>query len=90
MRQLYRITIRFFGKVQGVGFRKAVFQIIDPWNITGFVQNCPDGTVLVVMESPQEKAADLIQELQKTFLLTDVQSKMEDCVGDLSRFYVKF
>jgi acylphosphatase len=89
MRQLHRITIRFFGKVQGVGFRRAVFDVVNHWSVTGFVKNEPDGTVLVVMESSQQQADLLIEKMKKAFLLSSVQIDVKDPLQDLPLFCIK-
>ncbi|MBN2021919.1 MAG: acylphosphatase [Pirellulales bacterium] len=45
-----RREIRFSGMVQGVGFRYVTRRIAGRFQVTGFVQNLTDGTVLVVAE----------------------------------------
>lgn len=39
------ISIRIYGRVQGVGFRVSAQKKADELGITGFVRNEPDGTV---------------------------------------------
>jgi acylphosphatase len=43
-------TIFFSGRVQGVGFRYAVMQVAKEYEVAGFVQNLPDGRVLLEAE----------------------------------------
>ena len=41
-----RFRIRFYGRVQGVGFRYTAYHIARALNLTGWVENEYDGTVL--------------------------------------------
>ncbi len=41
-----RFRIRFFGRVQGVGFRWTAYHIAQGLDLTGWVENEFDGTVL--------------------------------------------
>ncbi len=51
--------IRIYGRVQGVGFRYHTQKIARFLNINGFVQNEPDGSVLIHAEG--ERLDDFIQ-----------------------------
>ena len=53
---MIRYTVHFTGRVQGVGFRFTVQRIAAGHKAAGFVQNLPDGRVLLVIEGA---AADL-------------------------------
>lgn len=41
-----RFKVRFYGRVQGVGFRYTAYHIAQGLNLTGWVENEFDGTVL--------------------------------------------
>ena len=41
-----RFRVRFYGRVQGVGFRYTAYHIAQSLGLTGWVQNEYDGTVL--------------------------------------------
>ena len=43
----------FTGRVQGVGFRYATMQVAKEFEVTGFVQNLPDGRVLLEAEGAE-------------------------------------
>lgn len=45
----------FYGKVQGVGFRKFVKKKADEIGVKGYVKNLPDGTVEVVAQADDEE-----------------------------------
>ena len=40
-----RVAYRFFGKVQNVGFRYEMSEVARLLSLTGFAENCADGTV---------------------------------------------
>lgn len=50
LKDIQRATVHFEGHVQGVGFRYSVLQLAREFEVTGFVQNLPDGRVLVEAE----------------------------------------
>ena len=45
-----RSRILYFGRVQGVGFRWNVAEIVKCFQLTGLVQNLPNGSVEIVLE----------------------------------------
>jgi len=44
-------TVRFSGRVQGVGFRYATCGVAKRFDVTGHVKNLPDGSVELVAEA---------------------------------------
>jgi acylphosphatase len=55
--RLQRVTVRYSGHVQGVGFRYTTTSIGRGHNVTGFVRNLPDGSVELVAEG-EPRAVD--------------------------------
>jgi acylphosphatase len=51
MADIQHAEVYFQGRVQGVGFRYAVFQVAKEFEVAGFVQNLTDGRVLVEAEA---------------------------------------
>jgi len=47
---MIRHRILFFGNVQGVGFRYTTSSVARGCDVTGFVRNCPNGSVELVAE----------------------------------------
>jgi acylphosphatase len=45
-----RRIVHYRGRVQGVGFRYTTREIASQFDVSGYVQNLPDGQVLVVAE----------------------------------------
>ena len=48
------------GQVQGVFFRDCARREADRLGVTGWVRNCPDGTVQAHVEGPAEAVAELV------------------------------
>ncbi|MBL9000651.1 MAG: acylphosphatase [Phycisphaerae bacterium] len=47
-----RLSVRFSGRVQGVGFRATARHTARDYPVTGWVRNEPDGTVLMEIQGP--------------------------------------
>ncbi len=47
---MIRRRVRFFGNVQGVGFRITACSVASGFDVTGYVRNCTDGSVELVAE----------------------------------------
>ena len=56
----------FSGRVQGVGFRFRTDEIAHRYQVGGFVQNQPDGTVLLVVEGDPQEVEPMIDEVKST------------------------
>lgn len=57
----------FRGRVQGVGFRYTARRIAARYDVTGFVQNLPDGTVEMFVQGPAQEVDNCIREVQEFF-----------------------
>ena len=55
MSKEYTCKIRVYGKVQGVGFRLLVKSITISYNCKGWVKNCEDGTVEILVSGLKKK-----------------------------------
>jgi len=49
------MTIRYAGRVQGVGFRLTTCGVATGYEVTGTVRNLPDGRVEIVAEGDREE-----------------------------------
>jgi acylphosphatase len=87
-----QLQIRYEGEVQGVGFRYTICRLVDQLGgITGGVKNCPDGSVLLVAEAPENQLKQLRLQIQTSRLgayITDEQVAWGDAEG-LSGFYYR-
>lgn len=55
-----RLRIRFYGEVQGVGFRYRTYHAAQRLGLTGWVENCPDGTVLAEIQGERELIDEML------------------------------
>ena len=63
-----RMTARFEGHVQGVGFRYTAAHLSEALNLRGFVRNEMDGAVTVVAEGPEDALLALLGRLKSSHL----------------------
>lgn len=64
---------QFLGHVQGVGFRFSTARAAGGYDVTGYVKNCPDGSVECLAEGPSD---------QVDAFLRDVRDKMGGFIHD--------
>jgi len=58
--KIERVHVLYTGRVQGVGFRFTTHQIAQQFPITGYVRNCPDGSVELVAEGTYEEILNFL------------------------------
>ncbi|WP_407436134.1 acylphosphatase [Treponema sp.] len=88
-KDLIRQQIRFFGSVQGVGFRYTANNIAQSLGITGWVLNDYDGTVLMEAQGTKSEIENLISRLNDgTFISIDRVEK-NDLPVDTSEKYFR-
>lgn len=72
-----RRTIRYSGRVQGVGFRYTARETAAGFRVTGFVQNLSDGRVLLVAEGTKVEVkrfcSALAVAMERNIRSTDVE-----------------
>lgn len=56
----------YTGRVQGVGFRAQALQVARGYDVTGFVQNLPDGRVYLHVEGSGQEVEAYTEQLAKT------------------------
>ena len=69
-----RLTATISGRVQRVGYRAKVLSLAQELGLTGFVQNRPDGQVLLIAEGGMENLEKFASAIQIKNALIDVQS----------------
>jgi acylphosphatase len=62
---MLRKQVTFTGRVQGVGFRFTAQAIARGRDISGWVKNQPDGTVLLELQGSLEAVGDYLAALRK-------------------------
>lgn len=60
-----RYTIRFTGRVQGVGFRLTTVRVADDFDIAGWVRNEADGSVQCVAEGATDELDRFVAAIQQ-------------------------
>jgi len=78
-RESVRRTIRYSGRVQGVGFRYTARETAAGFRVTGYVQNLEDGRVLLVVEGAADEVerfcSALATAMQRNITATDVDDE---------------
>ena len=63
-----RVTVRYEGRVQGVGFRWSTVRIAAAFPVTGFVRNEPDGTVRMTAEGRRRDLEAFLHAIEESHL----------------------
>lgn len=87
-----RVRIKIIGDVQGVFFRFSAKIVADNLGITGWVQNEPDESVLVVIEGKDEILQKFIEWTKKGSPMAqveDVKVSEEEYRGEFKEFEVR-
>ena len=58
-------TVLWSGRVQGVGFRYTTLQLAREFDVSGYVQNLPDGRVRVEVEGNAPEVNDFIGAIEE-------------------------
>ncbi|MDB6113869.1 MAG: acyP [Lacunisphaera sp.] len=65
MPEVHHATVWFTGRVQGVGFRYQALQVAKEFEVSGCVQNLPDGRVLIEAEGAAAEVGAFIVAVQE-------------------------
>ncbi len=90
---IVHIKARVYGMVQGVGFRWSTIRRATALNLTGFVQNMPDGSVEVRAEGFRTDINQLVDWLRigpSMSSVSEVQIEHLPEKGDYTSFDVKY
>ena len=92
MKQLQRVQVIYSGYVQGVGFRFAAKRIASVIGVAGFVENLPNGNVLIVAEGMQNQLESFIADLKKRMsdYISDSCVEWQTATGEFETFEIKF
>jgi len=88
-----RITVRYEGRVQGVGFRFTVVNLAQEFDVTGFVKNEFDGSVSMVAEGGHDRLMELLQAVKTSRLdrfITGEQVHLSEATGEFEQFKVAY
>ena len=89
---LERRRVWYAGRVQGVGFRATTLRIAARHAVTGFVQNLPDGRVLVVVEGEADEIGRFLADVRTTLsrYIRGEDQAAEAPTGEFAAFDVRF
>ena len=88
----HRITVRYEGRVQGVGFRYTAVSLAQDLDLTGYVRNEFDGSVSVVTEGAEESLMELLQAVRRSNLgkyITNELVRRSAATGEFTGFGVR-
>ncbi len=88
-----RVHVTVSGRVQGVCFRSATQQQARLGNVSGWVRNCPDGTVEAVFEGDPESVDSMVawcHEGPSFASVSGVQAAEEPYRGEFSSFSITY
>ena len=83
--------IHFRGRVQGVGFRYTTRRIAQRFAVTGYVQNLPDGQVLLIVEGEQEEVDSFVAAVRQAMrsYIRGVTSDILPASGNFAGFEIR-
>ncbi len=61
--EVFQLTVRFSGQVQGVYFRATTEQVSREFSVTGRVKNLPDGRVWLFAEGEQSEVEAFLSKI---------------------------
>lgn len=87
-----QLHTRIHGRVQGVGFRYATHREAERLGLTGWVRNCPDGTVEARFAGDRSTLESMLawcNEGPALARVTDVEAEWIDGEADYDSFAVR-
>lgn len=87
-----RRTVYYSGRVQGVGFRYTAVRAAGSRDVSGFVQNLPDGRVLLVAEGRADELDRLLETMAQRLgrYIENQQVRVEAATGEFVGFDVRY
>jgi len=86
------LTIRIYGRVQGIFFRGSAKEMADSLGISGYAKNNPDGSVLIEAEGEEAAIRKFLAWCEKGPESAEVRrvEKEEGTLQNFKKFSVKF
>jgi acylphosphatase len=72
--------LTYSGRVQGVGFRYSVKQLVTGYDVSGYVRNQPDGTVELWLQGENDEIDAMEKTIAESHLLGFIQEVTADDV----------
>ncbi len=87
-----RITVRYEGRVQGIGFRYTAASLARERQVSGWVKNESDGSVSLVAEGSENSLMELLQAIRRSNLgrhITNDQIRRSTPTGEFREFTIE-
>ena len=81
-----RVTIYYYGPVQGVGFRYAVKRLVNGFEATGSVRNLADGRVELVAEGARAELEGLLEAVRQSDVGRFIRQEQVDWTEAINEF----
>ena len=87
-----RRDIYYSGLVQGVGFRYTTHRLARNYEVTGFVQNLPDGRVHMIVEGVGREVDSFLHDLARSMsgYIEDQAVDVVSSTGEYAEFAIRF
>ncbi len=88
-----RVSIKIFGRVQGICFRDFIYRHATRLNLAGWVKNSDDGTVEAVFEGDGEdlkKIIDLCKQGPSFSKVDKIDERWEEAEGEFEKFVIEY
>lgn len=88
-----RITVRYEGRVQGVCFRFTAIELARDLDVTGYVENLPDGSVELVAEGAEDELMSLLNAIRLSPLSRGIAAervRRSPATGEFNTFTVRY
>lgn len=85
------MEVFYSGKVQGVGFRWQTLECAKEYDVCGFVQNLPDGRVLLQVEGAQKEVSAFKTAIEQRLscFIKEVAAQSRERMPEFSGFEIK-
>jgi acylphosphatase len=86
------LGVKFWGRVQGVGFRWNVKDVSSGYSVTGYVKNLSDGSVEMLAEGEKEEVLSFLVAVEERMLgyVTDRVQFPRSGVRQFSSFEITY
>ena len=87
-----RREVWYEGRVQGVGFRYTVARIARQFDVSGFVQNLPDGRVHLICEGRRAEVNEFLSEVSDRMeaYVRDIRQDTRPDTGEFTSFDIRY
>jgi acylphosphatase len=87
-----RWELVYYGRVQGVGFRHRACELARRYDVSGYVQNRPDGAVTLIVEGLPAEVGRLVDEIamRLEYYIQRVDQHRKPATGQYDDFEIRY